>query len=148
MSEDNKAVVRTFIEAFSSGDAALAETCLAPGAVTVAKGFGQLSGVRPREIVLATTASFKELIPTGLRPEFLSMTAEGERVVAEFEGNAVLVNGERYDNQYCMVFTLVDGRIVHVSEYYCTILADAKILPLLAAVEEQRQALARKGSAN
>ena len=142
MSEHNKAVVRKFIEAFGSGDAATAETCLAADAVTVAKGFGQLSGVRPREIVLATTAAFKDLIPTGLRPRFVSMTAEEDRVVAEFEGDSTLANGEKYDNQYCMVFTLRDGRIVKVNEYYCTILADAKILPLLAPVEEQRQALA------
>jgi ketosteroid isomerase-like protein len=138
MSEDNKAVVRKFIEAFSSGDAATAETCLAPGAVTVAKGFGALSGERPRDLILATTAAFKDLIPTGLRPRFVSMIAEGDLVAAEFEGSAVLVNGEDYNNQYCMVFTLAEGRITRVNEYYCTILADAKILPLLAEVEAQR----------
>jgi uncharacterized protein len=142
VSDDNKAVVRTFIEAFSSGDATTAATCLASDSVTVAKGFGQLSGVRPREIILATTAAFKDLIPTGLRPTFISMTGEGDRVVAEFEGNATLANGEQYNNQYCMVFTLREGKIINVNEYYCTLLADAKILPLLAAVEEQRKALA------
>jgi uncharacterized protein len=145
MSEANKAVVRRFIEAFSSGDAAAAEACLAPDAITVAKGYGKLSGVRPREIILATTGAFKELIPTGLRPKFVSMTAEGDRVVAEFEGNSTLANGEQYDNQYCMVFTLRDGKIVNVNEYYCTILADEKILPLLASVEEQRHGLTDEG---
>ena len=43
------------------------------------------------------------------------------------------MNGTPYCNQYCMVFTLRDGRIVHVNEYYCTILADEAIGPLLAA---------------
>jgi uncharacterized protein len=138
--EDNKALVRTFIEAFSSGDAATADRCLAPTAITVAKGFGKLSGDRPRDLIIATTATFKDVIPTGLRPRFVSLTAEGDRVVAEFEGNATLANGEQYDNQYCMVFTIQEGKIVHVNEYYCTILADQKILPLLAGVEEQRRA--------
>lgn len=138
MTEDNKAVVRKFIEAFSSGDAVTAETCLAPDAMTVAKGFGKLSGERPRELILATTGAFKDLIPTGLRPEFISMTGEEDRVVAEFEGNSTLANGEKYDNQYCMVFTLEHGKIKKVNEYYCTILADEKILPLLADVERQR----------
>jgi ketosteroid isomerase-like protein len=63
------------------------------------------------------------------------------RVAVEFEGDATLVNGERYCNQYCMVFTLKDGRIRQVNEYYCTILADEKIGPLLAEVEKQRKAL-------
>lgn len=142
MSEANKAVVRRFIEAFSSGDAATADTLLGPNAVTVAKGFGKLSGVRPRDIIIATTATFKDVIPTGLQPKFLNMTAEDDRVVAEFEGNATLVNGESYCNQYCMAFTLRDGKIIAVNEYYCTILADEKILPLLANVEEQRKSIA------
>ena len=92
-------------------------------------------------VIVATTAAFKDTIPTGLQPEFLSVTAEGNRVAVEFEGHALLANGERYDNQYCMVFTLEDGLIRHVNEYYCTILADEKILPLLAGVEEQRKAI-------
>jgi ketosteroid isomerase-like protein len=140
VSEQNKAVVVRFIKAFSDGDAETAKACLAPGAMTVAKGFGKLSGIRPYEIIVATTASFKQIIPTGLRPEFISVTADGTRVVAEFEGNATLANGESYCNQYCMVFTLENGLIRNVNEYYCTILADEKILPLLASVEEQRKA--------
>jgi ketosteroid isomerase-like protein len=138
MSEQNKAVVIKFIEAFSHGDAETAKTCLAPGAQTIAKGFGKLSGPRPYELIVATTAAFKDIIPTGLRPQFKTVTAEGDRVVVEFEGDATLVNGERYCNQYCMAFTLAGGLIKNVNEYYCTILADEKILPLLADVEAQR----------
>lgn len=138
MIEANKQLVRTFIEAFSEGDAATAETCLAADAMTVAKGFGKLSGERPHQLILATTAAFRDLIPTGLQPRFISFIAEGDRVAVEFEGNSTLVNGEDYNNQYCMVFTLADGKIKSVNEYYCTILADEKILPLLANVEKQR----------
>ncbi len=138
MSEQNKATVIKFINAFSDGDAVTAETCLAPGAMTIAKGFGKLSGPRPRELILATTATFKDVIPTGLQPKFVSVTAEESRVVVEFEGNAKLVNGVQYDNQYCMVFHLEDGLIKQVNEYYCTILADEKILPLLAELEATR----------
>jgi hypothetical protein len=137
MSEHTATVIR-FVKAFSDGDAATADTCLAPGAQTIAKGFGVLSGPRPRDLIIATTAAFKDIIPTGLRPTILSTTCEAERVVVEFEGDATLVNGEDYRNQYCMVFTLEGGLIKTVNEYYCTILADRKILPLLADVEAQR----------
>jgi ketosteroid isomerase-like protein len=135
----NKAVAIRFIEAFSRGDAEAAKACLASDAVTIAKGFGALSGPRPYDIIVATTAAFRDLIPTGLRPSFRSVTGEGDRVVVEFEGDAVLANGEDYRNQYCMVFSLRDGRIASVNEYYCTILADRKILPLLAPIEAQRR---------
>lgn len=138
MSEHNKEIAIRFIKAFSDGDVETAETCLAPGAVTIAKGFGKLSGPRPRELILATTGAFKDTIPTGLQPDFLTTTAEGDRVVVEFEGNATLSNGESYCNQYCMVFAFENGLIKVVNEYYCTILADEKILPLLAEVEAQR----------
>lgn len=140
MSLENKNTVIKFIEAFSDGDAETAKTCLATDAQTIAKGFGKLSGPRPYELIVATTAAFKDIIPTGLRPEFLTVTAEEDRVTVEFEGNATLINGEAYCNQYCMVFTLADGLIKNVNEYYCTILADEKILPLLADVEAQRPA--------
>ena len=139
MSEQNKQVAIGFIEAFSRGDAEAAKAYLAPDAVTIAKGFGKLSGARSYEIIVATTGAFKDLIPTGLRPTFCSVTAEGERVVVEFEGNATLANGERYGNQYCMVFTLCDAKIKRVNEYYCTILADQKIGPLLSEVEQRRK---------
>ncbi len=140
MSQQNKEVVKKFIEAFSDGDVESAKACLAPDAQTVAKGFGKLSGPRPYELIVATTGAFKNLIPTGLQPQFKSVTAEGDRVVVEFEGNATLVNGEPYCNQYCMVFTLREGKIKLVNEYYCTILADEKIGPLLAEVEARRGA--------
>ena len=141
MSEQNKEVVRTFIEAFSRGDADTAATCLAPDAVAIAKGFGKISGPRPYEFIVATTRTFPELMPGGLRPTFSIFIAEGDRVAVEFEGDATLVNGERYANQYCMVFTLEGGKIKRVHEYFCTVLADEKLGPLLADLEAQRKAV-------
>lgn len=137
MIEQNKKTVIKFIEAFSDGDAETAKTCLAPDAVTYAKGYGKLSGPRAYEIIIATTATFKNIIPSGLCPSFKSVIAEGDKVAVEFEGDATLANGERYCNQYSMIFTLYGGKIKSVNEYYCTLLADEKILPLLANVEEK-----------
>ena len=142
MSEANKALAIKFIEAFSDGDAETTAACLAPDATAVAKGFGKLSGTRQRDMIVATTAAFKDAIPTGLRPKILDAIAEGNRVAVEFEGHAVLANGVDYCNQYCMVFTIDNGLIKTVNEYYCTILADERILPMLAGVEEQRNAAA------
>ena len=139
MSEQNKQTAVRFIEAFSRADVEGAKACLAPDAVTIAKGFGKLSGARSYQLILATTGAFKEIIPSGLRPNFLSVTGEGDRVAVEFEGDATLANGERYCNQYCMVFTFHDDKIKQVNEYFCTILADEKIGPLLSGVEGQRK---------
>jgi len=140
VSEQNKQVAIRFIEAFSRADTETLRQCLAPDAVVHSKGFGKLSGTRSYEFIVATTSAFKDVIPTGLNPKFHSVMAEGDRVAVEFEGNATLANGEPYKNQYCLVLTFEKGRIKQVNEYYCTLLADEKIGPLLADVEQRRKA--------
>jgi hypothetical protein len=133
MNEQNKQVVLSFIDAMARGDATAAEPCITEDAYTLAKGFGKFAGVRHRDTILATIEAFATLVPEGMQPTIDSVTAEGNRVVVEFEGNATLRNGESYNNQYCMVFTLRDGRISQVNEYFCTILADKVLYPLVAA---------------
>ena len=138
MSEQNKQVVVRFLEAMGRSDATTAATCLAPDATTVAKGFGKFAGVRHYDRIVGTIEAFKLLVPTGLSPIIHSVTAEGHRVVVEFEGNATLSNGESYCNQYCMVFELREGKIKRVNEYFCTLLADTVLYPLVAAMEQEQ----------
>lgn len=134
MSEHNKQVVLTFIEAMGRGDAAAAAPCIAEDTFTLAKGFGQFAGVRTHDTILATIDAFRQLMPSGMEPTILSVTAEDNRVVVEFEGNGTLLNGETYNNQYCMVFMLRDGRIRQVNEYFCTLLADKVLWPLVSGM--------------
>jgi uncharacterized protein len=143
MSEQNKQVAIKFIEAFSRADTDTVKACLAPDAVVHSKGFGKLSGTRTYEFIVATTAAFKDVVPTGLRPRFLTATAEGDRVAVEFEGDATLADGKPYRNQYCFVMTFDKGRIKQVNEYFCTLLADERIGPLLADIEQKRKASVR-----
>jgi ketosteroid isomerase-like protein len=143
VSEQNKQVAIRFIEAFSRADTETVKLCLAPDAVVHSKGFGKLSGTRSYEFIVATTGAFKDVMPTGLRPEFRAVTAEGDRVVVEFEGDATLANGEPYRNQYCLVITFEKSKIKQVNEYYCTLLADEKLGPLLADIEQRRKASER-----
>lgn len=132
MSDANKHVVLTFIDAMGRGDAEAADPCLAQDAFTLAKGFGHFAGVRERPTILATIAAFRQLMPEGMKPDIHTVTAEGDRVVVEFEGNGRLFNGEDYSNQYCMVFTLEKGKIKKVEEYFCTLLADQVLWPLVS----------------
>lgn len=137
MSEENKQLVLKFLDAMGKGDAKTAATCLHPEATTVAKGFGKFAGVRHIDRILGTIEAFGDLIPDGLKVTIHSLLSEGDQVAVEFEGDAVLYNGTPYCNQYCMIFTVEDGRIKQVNEYFCTILADETLYPLVAASEEQ-----------
>lgn len=134
MSEQNKKVVLTFIAAMGQGDAAAAAPCIAEDTFTLAKGFGKFAGVRTHDTILATIGAFRKLMPDGMQPTIHTVTAEDDRVVVEFEGNGTLFNGESYCNQYCMVFTLRDGKIRQANEYFCTLLADEKLWPLVANI--------------
>ena len=135
MSEQNKKTVLTFIEAMGKGDAAAAAPCIDKDTYTLAKGFGKFAGVRTHDTILATIGAFRQLMPEGMQPDIVSVVAEGNKVVVEFEGHGKLVNGEDYSNEYCMVFTMGDGKIKQVNEYFCTILADEKLWPLIGTME-------------
>jgi ketosteroid isomerase-like protein len=131
MSEANKQVVLKFIEAMGDGDPDAPAPCITDDAYTLAKGFGSFAGVRERDTILATIGAFRQLMPAGMKPEIVSVIAERDRVVVEFEGNGVLSNGEAYGNQYCMVFRMRDGKICQVNEYFCTLLAEQRLWPLI-----------------
>lgn len=132
--ERNKEVVLAFIAAMGSSDKAAAIPCLHPEAFTIAKGYTKFAGRRDYDLIVGTIDAFRSLVPTGLRPDVKSVTAEGERVVVEWEGNAITSAGTPYCNQYCMVFTLKEGLIAQVNEYFCTIHADTVLWPLVEAM--------------
>ena len=130
MSEQNKKVACTFIESMSAGDAATFDSVLAPDAIAIAKGFCRLSGTRQRAQMVNGVKAFKQIVPKGFQPVFRTITAEDDRVMIEWEGNATLSNGAAYHNQYVMAFTLKDGKITQVNEYFCTKLADKVMYPV------------------
>jgi ketosteroid isomerase-like protein len=130
MSEQNKKVALGFIESMGAGDAAAFDACLAPNAIAVAKGFCKLSGTRQRDQMVNAVKAFKQIVPNGFQPTFKTVTAEGDRVMIEWEGKAKLKNGADYNNQYVMAFTLKDGKITQVNEYFCTKLADEVMYPV------------------
>ncbi|MBZ0231087.1 MAG: nuclear transport factor 2 family protein [Deltaproteobacteria bacterium] len=54
-----------------------------------------------------------------------AMIAEGDRVVIECTGRAILRGGRPYANAYCWVCRLSDGRIVELTEYLDTRVVEA-----------------------
>jgi ketosteroid isomerase-like protein len=58
----------------------------------------------------------------GLEMTVIGMVAEGNKVAAEIRSHADLTDGRVYENQYHMLFTLRQGKIVEVKEYADTLL--------------------------
>ena len=58
----------------------------------------------------------------GLEMTVIGMVAEEDKVAAEIRSHAELTDGRLYENQYHMLFTLRQGKIVEVREYADTLL--------------------------
>jgi len=58
--------------------------------------------------------------------------AEGDYVVVEARGDNVTKSGERYDNQYCMVWRIENGKIKEIKEYCDSALVERVLGPFPA----------------
>ena len=55
--------------------------------------------------------------------------ADGDIVAVEAKGDNVTPEGVRYDNDYCLVFRLEDGKIKEIREYCDSILTEKALGP-------------------
>jgi ketosteroid isomerase-like protein len=55
--------------------------------------------------------------------------ADEDLVVVEARGARISISGERYDNQYCLVYQLADGKIVEMREYMDSSLCERVLGP-------------------
>ena len=63
-----------------------------------------------------------------------SLTAEEDRVVAEVDSKATLINGEEYRNTYVFVFRVRDGRLASVAEHFNALIVTEKLVPLMKTI--------------
>lgn len=133
--DTNRATALKFLETMGSNDPEGAAACFAPGGCAVTMGTGNFSGRRDAATVTGAIEAFKTLMPSGLRFTVKTVTAEGDTVVIEAEGNAETHAGTRYANNYVFVFAMEHGRIKEVREYFCTRYADEVLWPIANQVE-------------
>lgn len=69
------------------------------------------------ELVTKLFAPLGEVLADGIKVHVDTLTAEGDRVVIEARGEAATKDGRPYNNNYCIVVTVRDGKVAHVREY-------------------------------
>lgn len=74
-----------------------------------------------RELLAPLFAQFADTY----RNRALRILAEGDTVVVECRGSVTTRAGRRYDNHYCYVIELREGRLHALTEYMDTALAEA-----------------------
>jgi ketosteroid isomerase-like protein len=122
---ENKAIVHTFFAAGNEGDLTRALALLADDVTWTNIGTTRFSGTYEgkQAVVDDLLGSVFGRLQGGIRSTIDNVVAEGEFVVVQSRGRATTRNGDAYDNTYCHVFRIRNGRIVAVTEYLDTELA-------------------------
>ena len=129
-SEDSKRIVLAAWDAFRTRDlkqiaAVFTEDAewLAPAnnanATAVALN-GPSHMVGPEQIARLIGTEIWKLFVANVSVNFKGVNADGNVVVIEQRMRAMLANGNAYDNDYCFVIEVADGRIRRVREYMDT----------------------------
>jgi ketosteroid isomerase-like protein len=71
-------------------------------------------------IVRFLAEEFPKLFVSDVSVQFAHMYCDGDTVILEERMQATLANGRHYDNDYCFIFELREGRIARVREYMDT----------------------------
>lgn len=128
MANPNKQIVANAWKVFASRDVAAIGRCftedaewIAPEGNATAIALGGPHHMIGREAIARFIGEdFGRLFVADVDIAFTAMLADGDQVVVEERMRATLVNGRRYDNSYCFIFTVRDGAIAQVREYMDT----------------------------
>ncbi|WP_328410099.1 nuclear transport factor 2 family protein [Nocardia sp. NBC_00403] len=94
---------------------------LAPPHNATARALDGISHLIGRDrVVHFLTTEFPAVFVADRQVDFTAVTATDTTVVVETRMRATLMNGRPYDNDYCFIFELSDGRIHRVREYMDT----------------------------
>jgi ketosteroid isomerase-like protein len=124
---ENKKLMQDIFAAVAAGNRALLLESLADdvtmrvtGQNSWAQTFkGKASLVRDLYGYLST------LLADGRRTIAHRFIADGDHVVVEARGDMMTKAGVRYENEYCLVYRLQDGKIVEITEYCDSALCEA-----------------------
>lgn len=124
---ENKQVVQAFYDAADRGDM---ESCIGQLADDVRWtniGSTKYSGtfVGKGDLVTKLLGPLFGKLKTGIASTLGIMIAEADFVVVQSRGMAETKDGQPYNNTYCHVFRVRDGKIIDVVEYFDTELTSA-----------------------
>ena len=126
--EDNKRAAMATWKSFASRDPAEiaamftedAEWFAPPGNATAAALNTTKHVMGKADIVQFIAFEFGKLFARDVKLDFKGLYGDGDIVVVEHRLRATLANGAPYDNDYCFVLEMENGRIRRMREYMDT----------------------------
>ena len=123
--EDNKRTVRGYLGQFKEAAIPKLLEAMSDDASWWILGKPQLfpsAGTRSKAEMERIWRGLFGRMKHGLEMTVVGMVAERDKVAVEIRSHAELTDGRLYENQYHMLFTLRQGKIVEVKEYADTLL--------------------------
>lgn len=128
--ETNKQIVRDYFQALGAGDLEKALglasedfTFILEGTTTYSGTYSGQEAVKGFFATIAGAIDFEN----GVEVEIQDMIAEGDKVVVQSAGTMTSTSGKPYNNRYCHIFTVRDGKITQDNEYLDTALVTAAL---------------------
>ena len=119
---ENKQIVRAFYDAANRGDTAGFMNRIADDVVWTNAGSTKYSGtfVGKKDLTDKLIGPLFGQLKAGISATIDNIVAEGDFVVVQLRGRAETKDGRPYNNTYCHIFKLRDGKIGEVTEYLDT----------------------------
>lgn len=119
MSIANKEIVIEFVDAVSAGDTEGILKHLAEDLTWTFFGSHRFAGTMhgKDELMQGLFAIVGEVLEDGIKVKVSATIADGDFVVVEGKGQARSKAGLDYNNDYCLVFEVRDGKIRKVRQY-------------------------------
>lgn len=84
-------------------------------------GIAGISGVKNGKAeILAFLRVAAKVFPPGMRTEIRKVYVDGDAVIVEMVNRSRTANDRPYENEYCFVFEIADGKIHEIREYVDT----------------------------
>ena len=115
----NKQIVTQAFDRWAKGGTSFFDEVLAETVVWTIEGSGPSAGVfRGREtFVEQAVRPFTSRLSTPVRPIRTIVWADGDHVIANWEGSAVARDGGNYNNRYAWILRMRDGKAVEVTAF-------------------------------
>lgn len=120
--EENKKIVELFFDSSNRGDLETSVDLIADDLKWIEIGTTPFSGTfnGKDEFQENLLGPLFGQLKQGIRMEIHRLIAEGDYVVAQTSGTAETLDGRPYNNTYCWIMKLRDGKIVEVTEFMDT----------------------------
>jgi ketosteroid isomerase-like protein len=122
--EENKQIVRSFYEAGNRGDFEACFGLISNDIVWTNIGSTRLSGTYrgKAELMEKLIGPLFGQLKAGISSSIERIFGEDDHVIALTSGTAETSDGRPYNNRYCQVIRLRDGKFIEVTEYFDTAL--------------------------